>query len=179
MSLIGIVMAVLAQGAAQTASQALASAPPTDCDYTDRRPWRQRSEHPRTGVTLLPGYATGMKRSDVRALSPRLVGDRLRGPIELVPGIRGRAMASFTERSDELRALYFSGSNSDVVLKAARSHFGEPNVQRPLGRFIDAPAQITGGHRYEKSDEYRWCDTDRLIVLTVRDLAYDLRIEPR
>jgi hypothetical protein len=164
---------------AQDASGGLSEARPRICDHIDKRSWEERSRDPRAGVMLLPGLVSAMPRSQVAAINPLLVGRRPRGRIQLIPGFAGRAQAVFTEKTDLLRYLYQEGGDGHRALKAARAYFGDPQETRPLGSFIDSPLGIRGGTLYEKRDEYRWCDRDRLVVLNIRADLYRLTIQPR
>ena len=179
MSVLIIFVAPMALAASQSASGALNAAPPERCDYIDKRTWKERSQDPRAGVVLLPNFVSAMPRSKVKAISPLLVSGRPRGPIELSPGLTGRATAHFANKTDALSSLYLEGGNEDVALNASTAYFGEPHATRPLGSFIDKPAHITGGFGYEKRDEYLWCDQDRLVALVIKDRAYTVVIEPR
>ncbi len=118
------------------------------------------------GVPLIAGIRSGMSRDEARRIAPRLSLGESRQRLELFPGMSFRATAMFQNFFGNVEWVRLYGSWKEVPIDALTEHYGDP---------ISLGDSGSGENRVSL---LKWCDGNRVFLLTQRSDSFSLVIAP-
>lgn len=153
------------------------------CSFEEPSNKTLRQYDPPAGVTLLPGYLSGMSKAEVKALSRDLMSSEPRGWFEFAPGVRGRATANFSKKGNVLESINLRGYNPTETYAALVRDLGEPDLRKLLGTIKDVqirgPGSVGGWtERVPKEETLKWCRGPRDIQLWLNENDFWIRVTP-
>lgn len=128
------------------------------------------------GVPLIAGLQTGMTRSEVKRIVPRLSAFESRQKLELLPGLALKAWAGFKNVFGPLETIGLSGTAAQAPGDALTKHFGLP-IRLDGGTLTMAnpgttmPAVLISRYSVEK-----WCDGPRVFILNLDEDRFTLTL---